>query len=76
MLSATTEEDLKVDMSEYEKHGRNETKIQRSPTVPQAQVDIASYRPIVKDRTWYISETDLEWISIGCYILGTGGGGR
>lgn len=24
---------------------------------------------------WYISETDVEWISIGCYILGTGGGG-
>ncbi|KKY16526.1 putative hydantoinase [Diplodia seriata] len=32
-------------------------------------------RPKVKDRVWYISETDLAWISTGCYILGTGGGG-
>lgn len=24
---------------------------------------------------WYISETDLDWITLGCYILGTGGGG-
>ncbi|KAF2001267.1 hypothetical protein P154DRAFT_521963 [Amniculicola lignicola CBS 123094] len=39
------------------------------------EVDIASYKPTVKYRTWYISETDLEWITIGCYILGTGGGG-
>ncbi|KAJ7838246.1 hypothetical protein B0H14DRAFT_3109634 [Mycena olivaceomarginata] len=26
-------------------------------------------------REWIISEIDLEWISTGCYILGTGGGG-
>ncbi len=39
------------------------------------QVDIATYTPIVIDREWWISEVDLEWISIGCYILGTGGGG-
>ncbi|KAJ3987540.1 hypothetical protein F5890DRAFT_1497473 [Lentinula detonsa] len=24
---------------------------------------------------WHLSEVDLEWISVGCYILGTGGGG-
>ena len=41
----------------------------------KTEVDIATYRPDVRDRTWYISETDLEWITIGCYILGTGGGG-
>lgn len=38
-------------------------------------VDISTYRPKVLNREWWISETDLEWISIGCYILGTGGGG-
>lgn len=39
------------------------------------QVDIATYTPNVINREWWISEVDLEWISIGCYILGTGGGG-
>ncbi|OJD31999.1 hydantoinase protein [Diplodia corticola] len=37
--------------------------------------DFEAYRPKVEDRVWYISETDLAWISTGCYILGTGGGG-
>ncbi|KAK3694436.1 hypothetical protein B0T22DRAFT_533486 [Podospora appendiculata] len=37
--------------------------------------DILTYRPDVRERVWYVSETDLTWISTGCYILGTGGGG-
>jgi DUF917 family protein len=36
---------------------------------------VSEYRPDVRGRTWYISETDLTWITTGCYILGTGGGG-
>ncbi|CAO2656795.1 Nn.00g055980.m01.CDS01 [Neocucurbitaria sp. VM-36] len=40
-----------------------------------ADVDIAAYKPKVIDREWWISEVDLDWITIGCYILGTGGGG-
>ncbi|SPN99127.1 related to D-amino acid hydantoin hydrolase (hydantoinase) [Cephalotrichum gorgonifer] len=44
--------------------------------IPETEgVDPASYKPSVKNGTWYISETDLEFINIGCYILGTGGGG-
>ncbi|KAK1633308.1 hypothetical protein BDP81DRAFT_380347 [Colletotrichum phormii] len=39
------------------------------------EIDVLTYKPLVKDRVWHISETDLNWISIGCYILGTGGGG-
>ena len=39
------------------------------------EVDLASYKPRVENRAWHISETDLEFITIGCYILGTGGGG-
>lgn len=38
-------------------------------------IDILAYKPRVENRVWYISETDLDWITIGCYILGTGGGG-
>jgi len=41
----------------------------------KAEVDIFTYRPNVRDRVWYVSETDLLWIASGCYILGTGGGG-
>jgi N-methylhydantoinase A/oxoprolinase/acetone carboxylase beta subunit len=38
-------------------------------------VDFDTYSPQVINREWLISETDLQWITIGCYILGTGGGG-
>jgi N-methylhydantoinase A/oxoprolinase/acetone carboxylase beta subunit len=37
---------------------------------------IENYRPEIIKRTWLVSETDLEFIAIGCYILGTGGGGN
>jgi N-methylhydantoinase A/oxoprolinase/acetone carboxylase beta subunit len=37
---------------------------------------IAEYKPEVVKRQWLLSETDLEFITIGCYILGTGGGGN
>jgi hypothetical protein len=44
-------------------------------SIQPAEIDILSYQPDVRGREWFISETDLSWISIGCYILGTGGGG-
>ncbi|PBL04092.1 DUF917-domain-containing protein [Armillaria gallica] len=38
--------------------------------------EIMAYKPTVNSsREWIISEIDLEWTTIGCYILGTGGGG-
>lgn len=37
---------------------------------------IMNYKPKVVSREWLLSETDLEFITIGCYILGTGGGGN
>ena len=39
------------------------------------EVDFVAYTPKITNREWWISETDLNWITIGCYILGTGGGG-
>jgi hypothetical protein len=40
-----------------------------------SQVDIEAYKPKIVNREWIVSETDLDWITTGCYILGTGGGG-
>ncbi|KAK7736163.1 hypothetical protein SLS53_007191 [Cytospora paraplurivora] len=48
-----------------------EPKASQEPT----DVDLETYRPTVRNRVWYVNETDLSFISTGCYILGTGGGG-
>ncbi|KAL0475089.1 hypothetical protein QR685DRAFT_549745 [Neurospora intermedia] len=40
-----------------------------------SEVNVLTYTPNVLNRIWHISETDLTFISTGCYILGTGGGG-
>lgn len=34
-----------------------------------------SYKPVIKNKEWIISKTDLEFLRIGTYILGCGGGG-
>lgn len=44
-------------------------------TAEAAEVDLDTYRPTVRKRVWYVSETDVAFITTGCYILGTGGGG-
>lgn len=46
-----------------------------STTKPSLGVDLANYRPDVRDGSWHVSEVDLELISTGCGVLGTGGGG-
>jgi len=61
------------DMSEYDRQASGQQS--KKSTKADEDIDIAAYRPNVKDRVWYVSETDLDWITIGCYILGTGGGG-
>ncbi|KAL0935436.1 hydantoinase [Colletotrichum truncatum] len=39
-------------------------------------VDLKNYRPQIEaNGLWTLSETDLRFLSIGCYILGCGGGG-
>lgn len=37
---------------------------------------IVRYKPKVTNRQWLVSETDLKFLTTGCYILGTGGGGN
>lgn len=43
-------------------------------TKPSLQVDLDSYRLAVKNGVWHVCEVDLELISTGCGVLGTGGG--
>ncbi|QPG75302.1 hypothetical protein FOA43_002653 [Brettanomyces nanus] len=40
-------------------------------------VNYVTYQPFINEkRQWLLSETDLEYICIGCYIVGSGGGGN
>lgn len=81
--SGTTEQETeRSDMDQYEKTANVNSTLSASDGGPTGQakvealdVDLDKYRPNVKDRIWYISETDLAFITTGCYILGTGGGG-
>lgn len=69
------------DMGQYEKAANSSSTVvesdssKKSGSTELAQVDLDIYRPTVKNRIWYVSETDLAFITTGCYILGTGGGG-
>ncbi|KAJ6560376.1 hypothetical protein B0H19DRAFT_1260986 [Mycena capillaripes] len=45
------------------------------PQVAEKKPSEAALPTVNANRQWIISEVDLEWISTGCYILGTGGGG-
>jgi len=58
------EDTLELDKPHVEKRGTQTPKL-----------DILGYKPMIKGRVWDVSEIDLEWITRGCYILGTGGGG-
>ncbi|THZ92560.1 DUF917-domain-containing protein [Aureobasidium pullulans] len=78
-MKQATEERLADDnvMDAYEKN-RNKPHSAINGTekhVSAEPVNISTYKPKVVDRVWYVSETDLDWMSVGCYILGTGGGG-
>ncbi|KAH9835241.1 hydantoinase/oxoprolinase [Rhodofomes roseus] len=42
----------------------------------EESIDIEKYKPTIRpDRSWVLSELDLEWIAEGCGVMGTGGGG-
>ncbi|RFU77758.1 hypothetical protein TARUN_4469 [Trichoderma arundinaceum] len=67
------ENDNDNDMSQYEKLAKRPEAASKEQI--DKEIDISTYTPTVKNRVWYISETDADWIATGCYILGTGGGG-
>ncbi|KAH8913122.1 hydantoinase [Coniochaeta sp. PMI_546] len=70
--------DSSASMDEYEKTANLASEANGEKPVPDKgplSVDINTYRPTVRNREWFVNETDLYWIASGCYILGTGGGG-
>ena len=75
-LNGTLHHDPQADdvSSETAKEEANNIRI-GSMAKPTLGVDIASYRPNVKDGIWYISPVDVELLASGTGILGTGGGG-
>ncbi|EFX05017.1 hydantoinase [Grosmannia clavigera kw1407] len=61
------------EMDQYEKTADKTAKSDKAAAAPDFNID--TYRPTVHRRQWLVNEIDLGWISTGCYILGTGGGG-
>ncbi|KAJ8072196.1 hypothetical protein PM082_015754 [Marasmius tenuissimus] len=67
--------------SDHEPNYTKKPSSKRNDATKLTADQISMYRPFVVPSSrsgkyeWVISETDLEWISCGCYILGTGGGG-
>lgn len=49
-------------------------------TIEAAKVDPVTYKPFIQKNKegisgWILNETDLAWLSDGCYVLGCAGGG-
>ena len=50
--------------------------VQSAPTMSLiAGSNLLHYHPYVTNKTWKLTEIDIEWLAVGCYILGCGGGG-
>ncbi|KAG9233836.1 putative hydantoin utilization protein A [Amylocarpus encephaloides] len=73
---STEPEPVNGNMDEFSKNSKQEI----APTTNgdsnhTEEFDILTYKPKIQGREWIISEIYLAWITIGCYIVGTGGGG-
>ncbi|KAJ9502019.1 hypothetical protein H2202_002083 [Exophiala xenobiotica] len=72
----STEEDVEASAVEEEVEKAEVTKVEDgSMAKPALGVDLTKYRPKVENKIWHISPVDVELISSGCGVLGTGGGG-
>ncbi|KAG0647259.1 Acetophenone carboxylase 70 kDa subunit [Hyphodiscus hymeniophilus] len=70
------EEEPQEENKEKGKHNKiSKSNLTNTLGNPSLSVDIASYRPEVKNGVWYLSSVDIEFIACGTGILGTGGGG-
>ena len=71
-----------LEAEDEEFYGEEATKESKPPIEdPRPIVDVDTYRPKVVNNPktghpeWFISETDVEWLADGCYVLGCAGGG-
>ncbi|KKA27994.1 hypothetical protein TD95_003300 [Thielaviopsis punctulata] len=76
-LSRVPFEDIKSSEHEpMEPQPKNQKPAPLEKKSTQEKANYATYKPtILPSRLWSLSETDLLFISRGCYILGCGGGG-
>ncbi|KAH8892391.1 hydantoinase [Thozetella sp. PMI_491] len=71
---ADTVEESSTDESYHETKDLKKSESDGDST--EAAVDHTTYKPYIdSDRAWHLSETDADYIAIGCYILGCAGGG-
>lgn len=72
-VAALSYHETDVDEDENTPVGQPIHSTNNKPSAPP--VDIAKYRPLVRNHRWTLSVTDLDFIAEGCGILGCGGGG-
>lgn len=79
----STDRDVDDFEDDFNRAAQTKATVERPTTIPSSphsivftEQYITSYKPKVVNRQWLLSETDLEFITTGCYILGTGGGGN
>jgi N-methylhydantoinase A/oxoprolinase/acetone carboxylase beta subunit len=73
--SKTLDKDVEVEESFYQETKSHQEDDKENITL-QAKENFANYEPNVSDDgKWLVSEVDLRFMAIGCYLLGCGGGG-
>jgi DUF917 family protein/N-methylhydantoinase A/oxoprolinase/acetone carboxylase beta subunit len=70
------EDEIDVDMQRSPKIIKEKETAPGSTSVCPIPIASERYRPYVKDHEWILSILDVDFISIGCKILGCGGGGE
>jgi len=71
----STEYSVEVSDETFEETKKHEI-VLKDEKIAEEITDLKQYRPLVDaDGQWHVSEIDLRFMSIGCYILGCGGGG-
>ncbi|EHY53387.1 hypothetical protein HRR83_003594 [Exophiala dermatitidis] len=75
MSQLSSTENTEVESEMYEDTKKHEA-WSNGESSESEHVDVSTYRPrVTENGIWMLSELDLRFLSIGCYILGVGGGG-
>ncbi|KIW87929.1 uncharacterized protein Z519_11514 [Cladophialophora bantiana CBS 173.52] len=81
VAESKTVPDVEDDTSEALADWVKDLSLSSKEEIVSGKFDFDAYRPLIRLNTdtgvheWIVSETDLEWLSVGCYILGCAGGG-